>query len=491
MVTAKTSLPVYASVSDIPAALISQHGRRFMVCYTALQVLVDLISIDGGILLAHRFCLLLGIVEAASVSFRHNLQFSAFLLALLTLAVFRHLGLYQHTSSILNIRETENIVRGLGLLVLGTIVTLYFYHVRTPLLLIAITALTVLILLLVERGLLFTFLRWAHSKGYGAQRLLIYGEELGEQIFKKIAQSPRLGMCCAGLIVDDPSLKGVTIMEQSFSKKRRTTVLGTWNELADIVARNPVDEIIIAQRSLEHEQFTRIMADCERIGIPVSFVPNVFGLYHHCFNFYDIDGVPLARLRRIRISAAQLLTKRVFDLVFSGLLLVLCAPFFALMAILIRIDSSGPAVFRQLRVGRGGKPFELYKFRTMWTGAAHYQESPNSSADPRITRLGRWLRRTSLDELPQLWNVLKGEMSLVGPRPEMPFIVDTYSTLARQRLRVKPGITGLWQISADRALPIHENLEYDLYYIENRTFLLDCVILLYTLIFAIRGKGAC
>ncbi|MDR3413010.1 MAG: sugar transferase, partial [Formivibrio sp.] len=141
----------------------------------------------------------------------------------------------------------------------------------------------------------------------------------------------------------------------------------------------------------------------------------------------------------------------------------------------------------QMRVGRGGKTFELYKFRTMRVEAPKYGFHPTDSDDPRLTRVGRWLRRTSLDELPQLINVLKGEMSLVGPRPEMPFIVERYNNYHRQRLQVIPGLTGLWQLSADRAFLIHENIQYDLYYIRNRNFFMDLAILLHTAVFAMKG----
>ncbi len=129
----------------------------------------------------------------------------------------------------------------------------------------------------------------------------------------------------------------------------------------------------------------------------------------------------------------------------------------------------------------------MYKFRSMHTGASRYDFSPTVSSDPRITTLGRFLRKISLDELPQLINVLLGNMSLVGPRPEMPFIVDHYNAEQRQRLQVSPGLTGLWQLSSDRAFPIHQNIHYDLYYIRNRTFLMDIAILVHTLFFAMRG----
>jgi lipopolysaccharide/colanic/teichoic acid biosynthesis glycosyltransferase len=178
------------------------------------------------------------------------------------------------------------------------------------------------------------------------------------------------------------------------------------------------------------------------------------------------------------------------DLAGSLLLLTIFAPFFLLVAGLIKLDSRGPALFRQKRVGRDGEPFYIWKFRTMQADVHPYRRSPVSNEDVRLTKVGRMLRRLSIDELPQLMNVVMGEMSLVGPRPEMPFIVKKYGSLERQRLTVKPGITGLWQISPARAMPIHHNLQYDLFYIRNRTLLMDCVILLRTVTAVVRGVGA-
>ena len=191
----------------------------------------------------------------------------------------------------------------------------------------------------------------------------------------------------------------------------------------------------------------------------------------------------------LQVSQESLL-KRGMDVAGSCLLLVILAPFFALVAVLVKLDSAGPAIFRQKRIGKDGEPFELWKFRSMRADAPPYERSPVSTSDPRLTPIGRMLRRLSVDELPQLINVLKGEMSLVGPRPEMPFIVEKYGALERQRLRVKPGITGLWQISPARAMPIHENVEYDLFYIEHRSALMDCSILLRTVTAVFRGIGA-
>ena len=144
----------------------------------------------------------------------------------------------------------------------------------------------------------------------------------------------------------------------------------------------------------------------------------------------------------------------------------------------------------QQRVGRGGRPFTLYKLRTMRADAAPYAVAPRAGDDPRVTRYGRWLRRSSIDELPQLWNVLRGDMSLVGPRPEMPFIAERYDDWQRRRLSVSPGITGLWQILGRKDLPMHENLQYDFYYIRNRSLVLDLSILLRTVGAVLSRRGA-
>jgi lipopolysaccharide/colanic/teichoic acid biosynthesis glycosyltransferase len=184
------------------------------------------------------------------------------------------------------------------------------------------------------------------------------------------------------------------------------------------------------------------------------------------------------------------LAKRAMDMTVALLLLVMAAPLFVVAAALIKIESRGPVFFRQRRVGKDGRHFFMWKFRSMCQNAPRYERSPISDTDLRLTAVGRILRRLSLDELPQLINVVTGEMSLVGPRPEMPFIVARYGPRERQRLQATPGITGLWQISPARAMPIHENVELDLFYIERQNVFLDIAILVRTFTAVIRGVGA-
>ena len=181
--------------------------------------------------------------------------------------------------------------------------------------------------------------------------------------------------------------------------------------------------------------------------------------------------------------------KRMFDAVFSLCVLILSLPAIILVAAAIRLTSSGPAIFRQQRIGKDGKPFTIYKFRTMYVDAAPYATTPRSDdRDPRVTWIGRYLRRSGSDELPQFVNVLRGEMSVVGPRPEMPILVEQYTPRQRRRLRVLPGVTGLWQINEARRDPIHENLHFDMYYIRNRSAWLDLTLIARTCFVMVRRR---
>ena len=186
---------------------------------------------------------------------------------------------------------------------------------------------------------------------------------------------------------------------------------------------------------------------------------------------------------------AYLLSKRAIDLAIASVVTIAMAPFMALIVLAIRRDSPGPAVFRQQRIGQWGQPFMVYKFRTMTIDSPSFGLKPQSAEDERLTRVGRLLRQTSLDELPQLLNVVRGEMSLVGPRPEQPFLVSMYEDWQRVRLEVLPGITGWWQVNG-RKQPMHDHVEEDLYYVHNRSFLLDVRILVQTVGAVFRGTGA-
>lgn len=202
-----------------------------------------------------------------------------------------------------------------------------------------------------------------------------------------------------------------------------------------------------------------------------------------------INGPALLNFQ-VENNIALKVFKQVFDPLLAVFFIVGFLPLWVIIAICIKLDSRGPIIFLHERIGKDGKKFLLYKFRTMRADVSPQAESPVTVSDARITKFGRLLRKTSLDEAPQFLNVLQGEMSIVGPRPEMPFIVENYKNWERKRLDVKPGITGLWQVLGRKDMPLIDNLEYDFYYLQHRSVMLDLAILAKTVIIVITGKGA-
>jgi exopolysaccharide biosynthesis polyprenyl glycosylphosphotransferase len=232
-------------------------------------------------------------------------------------------------------------------------------------------------------------------------------------------------------------------------------------------------------------------AQLEESRANVRILPDVFEMAAMKARVEDFYGLPLISIREPSITPVQARVKRGFDLVLSAILLMVLSPLMLLVALWVRLDSPGPVLIHQRRVGAGGMPFFMHKFRTMyWRPEGPEAAVPKQPDDPRVTRAGRFLRRTSLDELPQLWNVLRGEMSLVGPRPELPAIVDLYEPWQRKRFLVPPGMTGWWQVNGRAERSMHLNTEIDLYYVQNYSILLDLQILLRTLGAVIRGRGA-
>jgi exopolysaccharide biosynthesis polyprenyl glycosylphosphotransferase len=257
-----------------------------------------------------------------------------------------------------------------------------------------------------------------------------------------------------------------------------------------VAVERAVQEVFVAMPSLGHTRLLSIVLDCEDLGMTFRVATNLFEVLTAGTPVDLVDDVPLVRLGRQRSSPLYEPLKRVFDLGGALVALLVAAPVMLWVVLRLLGQRDGPVFFRHERVGRHGQLFGMYKFRTMAADVDPEAAAPRGAADPRVTAYGRWLRATSLDELPQLWNVLRGEMSLVGPRPEMPFIVAGYTEWQRRRLAVKPGITGLWQILGRKDLPMHENLQYDFYYIRNRSLALDVSILIRTVGAVLSRKGA-
>jgi exopolysaccharide biosynthesis polyprenyl glycosylphosphotransferase len=485
------SSPKPESTLDSDLALVTPIGRhtpaaRFRSHLTKLEALADFATVIGAVMSGYAPYYFLGLGKQLhyprSVVFGVSATFAAVIVLMLD-----RVGAYSRGTSLLHVRETEHVLR-VSMQALGFILGVSFFtsFLFSRWLLVIALGLVPLFLFL-QKHLVYMLVQHLHANGFGIERVLIYGSgSTGRRVYSVLRRSPKLGLEPVAFVDDNAAKVGSVIFELGYENRRSASVMrGPMTR--HLVSECAADLVVIAIPSLQHEKFHRAVEEAMAANARVSFVPSHFVHSDPLVDFQDIDGVLLASFSRDPRRFTYEWAKRAFDFSSAAALLAIGSPLFLLLGILIKLDSRGPALFRQERIGLNGLRFRMFKFRTMYTEAPAYAYSPKESDDLRITRLGRFLRRTSLDELPQLLNVFVGNMSLVGPRPEMPFIVESYTERHSQRLQVKPGITGLWQLSGDRNYLIHENIEYDLYYIQHRNFFMDLAILLHTTIFAMRG----
>ncbi len=349
-------------------------------------------------------------------------------------------------------------------------------------------------LLLCEKLALRVSSRYVRAHGFNYRTVLIVGaNEAARSIAASILGHRFWGYRVAGFVADDDEPMPDTLGD--------LPVLGRVSEIRRIVAAQVIDEVLFAIDRRDFDRFEDLFLALQEQGIITRFALNFFPHAKASVQLEDLDGVPLLTFSTGPTSVGGLLLKRTQDIVLAGVLLVLALPVLAALAALIRLSSSGAVLFRQTRCGRNGRLFTLYKFRTMTADAEgrrreieHLNEMDGpvfkARNDPRVTRSGRLLRKFSLDELPQLWNVLKGDMSLVGPRPPIPEEVAQYERWQRRRLAMKPGLTCLWQISGRNELDFEQWMKLDLAYIDNWSPWLDLKILLRTIPVVLSGKGA-
>jgi exopolysaccharide biosynthesis polyprenyl glycosylphosphotransferase len=393
-------------------------------------------------------------------------------------------GLYRRRKDITPLEEIQTFIKSvlLGAGIVMSIAFLFreFYLGRSVVLLFNIYT---FFLLGIFRLIYHKVERELRKRGYGRRNVIIVGAGVtGARVLQKIQDNPEIGFNVIGFIDADPEKVG--------KKIGGVEVLGTPDKIEDLIKRYQIDEVVIALPSMPRDKVMEWVAEMENTGVRFRLVSEAFSVLSKESRVELVGDFPLLELGSGEVSPFYPVLKRAMDLLIASFLLILTIPLWVIIAIGIKLDSKGPVFFKQERVGYKGKRFVLYKFRTMFVHTPPFSESPKDENDPRITKFGRFLRRTSLDELPQLINVIKGEMSLVGPRPEMPFIVERYSKWERKRLDVKPGITGLWQILGRKNLPLQENIHYDFYYIKNRSIILDLMILLKTIPAVLKRKGA-
>lgn len=401
----------------------------------------------------------------------------------------QRLELYSNRSSLFNVKEKANLLRAIfitTILFLALNSAFHFIYVHFDLLL---TSIILIVLLSCYRHFLFKYYHRRYLEGKHERKVLIYGAgETGKLIFKKMYFMEGGDYSLVGFIDDQIPAGTPLTLQRARSKARHFTakVLGGLEDLGRIVKGCNIYQVILAMPSATEARTREIIKVCQEIGVKYAFVPHLYKLRLEQIDTKNIGDIPLVQNREIYQSFFFLFFKRLFDLILSSLLLLLLLPFFPILTLLVKLGSKGPVFFQQKRVGRDGKLFTMYKFRTMSVDTPAYMPSPGSNAPSLyISKIGSFLRDTNLDEIPQLWNVLLGSMSIVGPRPEMPFHVEKYNLVQRDRLKVKPGLTGFWQISPDRDKEIHDNIDYDLYYLNHQTFFVDLVLVVETVLLTV------
>ena len=335
--------------------------------------------------------------------------------------------------------------------------------------------------------------RIMNTNGHDVRKvLLIGGGESAQRVLSRLDELAWAGVQLVGYLTDGEPIP---------SDQGDVHLLGSLMDVDQIVQTNQVEDVLVALPAEAYSKVNDLITRLINKSCNIWVVPDYFSLLIYGGHVVDLGGVPMISLKHPALTGYQRVAKRAFDLVVGTILQIIALPLMGFIAIAIKLDSPGPVIFKQQRVGENGRLFWMYKFRSMVENAdQRLKEVIRYDADgtlihkrpddPRITRVGRLLRKTSLDELPQFLNVMKGDMSLVGPRPEMPILVEKYEPWQHVRFSVPQGMTGWWQVNGRSDKPLHLNTDDDLYYVRNYSLLLDFQIILKTVLVVLRGKGA-
>lgn len=462
--------------------------RRFERRFVALLVLCDLLVCAVAVLLAYLVRAHYGPDFLAPLKHSPTMYLQAVpVIVAVWFVVFASLGMYEPRRTLSPLPARGADFRAVSLAVLMIAAASFLSHRDYSRLILLEFWAFGLILTWISRSLLGRHHHTMLASGKMNSRAVIVGTGDLACIVLSRLRDHEFGFEPVGFVEVAAQAPGVSNRTQSVDG---LPVLGTVADLPRVLAEYEINEVLVADPAVPAGELMGAIGDSERRGVEFLIIAGPLEVLTAQTALTGPADLPTLELRRPSFGPEQRFIKRVCDFIGALTLLVLTAPLMAGIALAIRRQTGEAPLFLQKRTGYRGREFVMYKFRTMHSDAEKYALSPDDPNDERITRIGGWLRKYSLDELPQLLNVLRGEMSIVGPRPEMPFLVEQYEPWQRQRLQAVPGMTGLWQILGRKDLPLRDNLEYDFYYIRNQSLLLDLAIFLRTLPIVVLGKGA-
>ena len=466
--------------------------RRFSVNFALFSMLLDILSTASGLFLSGTLRPLLNsvliikdVVEPALVPLALYILFP-----MVWVVIFASLSIYDGRKFLRAADELAALFLSTFIASISTAGILYFSYRDVSRALFVLFVITTFLLCFSWRVLARLYFRSRRESSIIKRRLLVVGSgPLGQNVGQQIRGSRS----------DNLSLVGYVDDENAFGNQ--AYALGTLAELKSVLGKYNVTDVVIALPYSAFHQMAEIVACLDDQPVGVWIALGFFDLALYRTDIEDFAGIPMLDLRASAIDDYQRMMKRAFDICFGLAALIPALPVMGALAMLIVLEDGAPVFFRQKRVGENGRLFEMIKFRTMVRNAEELQsqvekldEEGNmihkTKDDPRVTRMGRLLRRFSLDELPQLFNILAGTMSLVGPRPEMPYLVERYQPWQRKRFAVPPGLTGWWQVNGRSDRPMHLHTDDDLYYIQNYSIWLDLQIIVRTIWVVLVGRGS-
>jgi exopolysaccharide biosynthesis polyprenyl glycosylphosphotransferase len=466
--------------------------RRFSVNFALFSMLLDSLSTAVGLFLSGTLRPLLNAVSMIKeVDERALVPPALYLLfPLIWVVIFASLSIYDGRKFLRAADELAALFLSTLIASISTAGILYFSYRDVSRVLVVLFVIITFLLCFSWRVLARLYFRSLRESPTVKRRLLVVGSgPLGQNVGRQIQVAPRDHLALVGYVDDDNRLGN------------QERALGSLADLKAVLSRHDVTDVVIALPYSAYHQMTEIVAclDDQPVGVWVAL--GFFDLALYRTDIEDFAGIPMLDLRASAIDDYQRMMKRAFDVCFGLLSLIPVLPVMSALALLILLEDGAPVLFRQKRVGENGRLFEMLKFRTMVRNAEALRnqvekvdENGNlihkTRDDPRVTRVGRLLRRFSLDELPQLFNILAGTMSLVGPRPEVPYLVERYQPWQRKRFAVPPGLTGWWQVNGRSDKPMHLHTEDDLYYIQNYSIWLDLQIIARTIWVVLVGRGS-